>query len=254
MVIDTDPSTDETDPIPVRKGPFGISVTPDGLYVYVCNYLDKSVSVIRTEDNKEIDTDPSTDEIDPIRMEAQPISVSVTPDGKFAYVCNYLDKTVSVIRTEDNTVIDTDPSTEDKIDPIQVGNYPFGVSVTPNSAFAYVTNFGDDSVWVIRTEDNTVIDTDPVKDGINPIQVGNGPFGISVTPNGAYAYVNNYLENSVSVIRTKDNTVIDTDPSTDEINPIPVGKYPYGGIAVSPDGESVYVGNYGDGTVSVIGF
>jgi DNA-binding beta-propeller fold protein YncE len=52
--------------------------------------------------------------------------------------------------------------------------------------------------------------------------------------------------------------VIDTDTSTDEIDPILLGegdevKRPYGGIAVSPSGEFVYVGNYGDGTVSVIG-
>jgi YVTN family beta-propeller protein len=126
--------------------------------------------------------------------------------------------------------------------------------VTPNGAYAYVSNYGDDSVSVIRTSDNTVIDTDPSTVEIDPILVGDGPFGISVTPNGAYAYVNNYHDNTVSVIRTSDNTLVDTDPNTVEIDPIPVGNQPYGGIAVSPDGNFVYVGNYGDGTVSVIGF
>ena len=48
--------------------------------------------------------------------------------------------------------------------------------------------------------------------------------------------------------------MIDTDLSTVEIDPITVGKQPFGGIAVSSDGMFVYVGNYEDGTVSVIGF
>jgi YVTN family beta-propeller protein len=112
--------------------------------------------------------------------------------------------------------------------------------VTPNGAYAYVSNFFDNSVSVIRTSDDaagiTVIDTIPV---------GNWPDGVSVTPNGAYVYVNNYTDGTVSVIKTFDNSVAET---------ITVGTKPHGSIAVSPDGQFVYVGNYGDGTVSVIGF
>ena len=232
-VIETEGNTVIGDPIPVVDGPFGLAVTPDGAFVYVCNYLDNSVSVIETEGNTVIG--------DPIPVGDHPIGASVTPDGLYVYVCNYFGNTVSVIETEGNTVIG---------DPIPVGKYPFGVSVTPDSNFAYVSNYYDDSVSVIETEGNTVVG--------DPIQVGGGPFGIAVTPNGAYAYVNNYYDDSVSVIRTKDNTLIDTDTSTDEIDPILLGegdevKRPYGGIAVSPSGEFVYVGNYGDGTVSVIG-
>ena len=119
-----------------------------------------------------------------------------------------------------------------------------GVSVTPDSKYAYVSNLGDNTVSVIRTEDNSVVKT---------ITVGNGPAGVSMTPNGKYVYVNNSGAGTVSVIQTSDNTVIDTDPSTPEIDPIEVGKQPYGGIAVSPDGKSVFVGNFEDGSVSVIG-
>lgn len=41
--------------------------------------------------------------------------------------------------------------------------------------FAYVTNQNDDTVSVIDTSSNTVIATIPV---------GNGPFGIAITPIG----------------------------------------------------------------------
>jgi len=245
------------DEIPVGSYPVGISVTPDdGLYAYVCNLLDDTVSVIRTEDNTVIDTDPSTVETDPIPVGEGPFGISVTPDGGFAYVTNYYENTVSVIDTAINKVIDTDPSTVE-IDPIPVGEGPSGISVTPDGGFAYVTNYYENTVSVIDTFNNKLIDTDPSTVEIDPITVGNEPAGISMTPDGAYAYVSNSGDDvaddvtgdstgdgTVSVIRTCDNTVVDT---------IQVGKQPYGGIAVSPDGMFVYVGNFEDGTVSVIG-
>jgi YVTN family beta-propeller protein len=56
------------------------------------------------------------------------------------------------------------------------------------------------------------------------------------------AYIANEFSNTVSVIATGSNMVIDT---------IPVGGDPYG-VAVSPDGSKVYVTNAGSDTVSVI--
>ena len=82
---------------------------------------------------------------------------------------------------------------------VTVGSYPFGVAVTPNGAYAYVTNQDTNSVSVISTSSNTVTET---------VTVGSGPFGVAVTPNGAYAYVTNLDSGSVSVINTATNTVV----------------------------------------------
>jgi YVTN family beta-propeller protein len=294
-VVDTDLTTDEIDPIKVGLGPFGVSMTRKGEYVYVSNSWDGTVSIIRTEDNTVIDTDPIEEGIQGIKVGPCPYGVSVTPDGDYVYVCDlcegkvyvirtsdntvttiddvgtwpygvivspngdfayvsdFSDDRVYVIRTSDNTVIDMDPI-EDGTQGIQVGRLPIGVSVTPNGDYVYVSNSMSGTVSVIRTSDNTVIDMDPIEDGTQGVKVGNEPSGVSVTPNGKYVYVSNSGDGTVSVIRTSDNTVIDTDPSTVAIDPIKVGNQPYGGIAVSPDGKSVYVGNYGSGNVSVIGF
>ena len=56
------------------------------------------------------------------------------------------------------------------------------MAVTPNGAYAYVTNDGSSTVSVISTATNTVTAT---------VTVGNTPYGVAVTPNGAYAYVTN---------------------------------------------------------------
>ena len=81
------------------------------------------------------------------------------------------------------------------------GDLPAGAAVTPDSAFVYVTNVISNTVSVIDTSTNTVIDT---------VTVGGGPRGVAVTPDGASVYVANEMSDTVSVIDTSTNTVIDT--------------------------------------------
>ena len=194
------------------------------------------------------------------------IGILKTNTDEFAYVSNYGEGTVSVIKKSDNSVMDT----------ISVGTRPFGVAMTPQGDYAYVTNYGSNSVSIIRTSDNQVEDTVPA--GQNPfgiammhegnyayvndygigkvsvldtsdnnsiagtITVGNGPFGIAVAPDDRHVYVCNLGSDTVSVIQTSDNTVAQT---------ISVGGGP-SGVAVTPDGKYVYVSNFFDNSVSVI--
>ena len=66
---------------------------------------------------------------------------------------------------------------------------------------------------------------------------GNAPFGVAISPDGAYAYVANSYSGTVSVISTATNTVTKT---------VNVGGYP-SGVAVTPNGQYVYVTNAGAG-------
>jgi YVTN family beta-propeller protein len=100
-------------------------------------------------------------------------------------------------------------------------------------AYAYITNYADDTVSLMRVGDNTVAVTIPV---------GDGPWGVAVTPRGDYVHVTNSLGNTVSVISTYYNTVAAT---------IDVGGGP-SGVAVTPSGDYVYVANHLDSSVSVI--
>jgi len=132
---------------------------------------------------------------------------------------------------------DTYPNTV--IGTVGVGTGPYGgIAVSPDGAFAYVSNYGTTAepgttVSVIKTADKTVMDT---------ISVGSKPFGVTMSPNGDYAYVSNYGSNSISIIRTSDNSVE---------GPFPAGQGPFG-ISMTHDGMHVYVNDYGAGTVSVL--
>ncbi|HNM35519.1 MAG TPA: YncE family protein, partial [Anaerolineales bacterium] len=88
-----------------------------------------------------------------------------------------------------------------KLTEVQVGEEPRSVVITPNKAFAYVTNQVSGTVSVIDLNSQTKV-TD--------ITVGAEPYGIALTPDGTRAYVANSASNTVSIIDTTTNTVVGT--------------------------------------------
>ena len=80
---------------------------------------------------------------------------------------------------------------------------------------------------------------------IDTIKVGRNPRRAVVTPNGAEVYVSNEGDNTVSVIRTRDNQVeitIPLDPKHIKESEAPQA------LGVSPDGRWVFVGHLGEGS------
>ena len=141
-----------------------------------------------------------------------------------AYVVNF-DGAVTVFDTETNAVVDTIT-----LCPMFTCT-PIISAATPNGTRLYVTNNLLDTVWVIDTLSNTVIDT---------FKVGQNPWGVAITPDGTRAYVAN-TDATISVIDTSTNRAIDTIIDLD--TPI--------GVAITPDGTRAYFAN-GAGTVSVV--
>src|SRR6266446_2353259 len=168
-----------------------------------------------------------------IPVQFSPFGVAISPNGQFAYVTNTgaVCDLCPINQPSSVSVIDT--TTYSVVATIPVGQYPAGVAITPNGAFAYVANFNSNSVSVIDTATNTVTATVPV--GINPLSV-------AITPNGAFAYVTNYTSASVSVISTTTNTVVAT---------VATGS-PAWGVAVTPNGAFAYVTTPRSNSVSVI--
>ncbi|MBV9047480.1 MAG: hypothetical protein JOY58_04385, partial [Solirubrobacterales bacterium] len=64
------------------------------------------------------------------------------------------------------------------------------------------------------------------------------PYGVEATPDGSEVWVTESGTNTVSVISTQTNKIIDT---------IVVGVYPHG-IRITPDGTTAYIANTGPDT------
>lgn len=156
----------------------------------------------------------------------------------FAYIPNSGDNpgTVSVIDTATNKTVSS---------LIPVGTSPYGVAVLvkQTETLTFITNFGSNTVSVIRTYLD--VSFNPAFEKVREFNVGRNPYGIAVDPAGTYAYVTNYGDATVSRIE------LSSTGNYGSVATIPVGSNPIG-IIVSPDGTNVYVANNSSGTVSVI--
>ena len=78
------------------------------------------------------------------------------------------------------------------IQPVAVGNAPYGVAVDTDSDFALVTNTADNTVSVVNLLNGTVVGT--------PIPVGTNPEGIAVVPRLGLAVVANFGSNNATIV------------------------------------------------------
>jgi YVTN family beta-propeller protein len=208
-------------PIPVGSNPGPIAITPDGKTAYVAS-PSGTVTPIATATNT-----AGT----PIQAGLNPGPIAITPDGKTAYVLGRGDGGALIpIATATNT-----PGT-----PIGVGD-PDSLAITPDGKTVYVVadvfpgSSAPGPVPGYVTPVMTATDT-----AGTPIQVGDDPDGIAITPDGKTAYVSNSSSGSVTPIATATNTAG---------TPIPAGS---GRLAITPDGKTLYVLNVGGDTVTPI--
>ncbi len=243
--------TNRLSPVPVLLGNVSaVALSPSGarLYATMPTSSTGQVCVVETATN----TSPSC-----VNVGANPSGIAVSPDGSRAFATNSNGASVSVIDTTLNTVVTT----------ISVGTSPWGVVFNRTGNRAYVANFDSDTVSVIDPGNNTVVDTissvnNPVglvvnaagtrlyvvgglgfvfavdtssNTVVNTIPVGSGSFGISITPRSDRVYVANSIANTVSVIRTSDEAVVDT-ISVGQ-TPLAFGQFIGGGRLLDVDGD-----------------
>ena len=215
----------------VGKMPHNVQVSPDGKLVWVTNNgepgqaADASAQKGMAKADHEamakpgavwaIDTS-SNAIVAKVPVGMHPAHVVVSPDGRFAYVTNGGDNTVSVIDTTAQRLVVTIP----------VGQFPHGLRFTPDGKRIYVANLKGGTV--------SVIDTASQKE-VGQIPAGKGPAQVGFTPDGLLAFVSLSEENAVAVI----------DPTTQKvIRKVAVGTVPIQ-LYVTPDSRTLLVANQG---------
>ena len=130
--------------------------------------------------------------------------------------------------------------------PPAVPTYSSPIAMSADGKLVWSVNPDDDSVSVIRTDQNKAI---------KKITVGNEPQGVALDPVGRYAYVVNAAGNSLTVIRITDarpgNFAAAKDGRFGSKGTLVTGSEPWNVVA-SPDGKRVYVANSGQDTISVL--
>jgi YVTN family beta-propeller protein len=123
--------------------------------------------------------------------------------------------------------------------PIPVGQQPFGIVASADGKWLYVANYGSDSVTVINTDFNIPYYS---------VGVGDGPIGVAISADGRRLYVANYLGDSVSVVNIPSNG---TTPTLAGTIAFPSGSQP-DNVALSADGSVLYVARWHDYKVSAV--
>jgi DNA-binding beta-propeller fold protein YncE len=217
--------------------PSALAVSPDGTSVYVTNAGNGTVSQYDVGAGGVLSPKaPAT-----VNAGSSPLGVAASPDGKSVYVANSSDGTVSQHAVGAGGVLS--PKTPMTIN---AGTGPEAVAVSPDDTSVYVLNRGG-------TVSQYSVGAGGVLSAKNPATVGTGayPTAIAVSPDGRNVYVTNQGNGSLGSAGTVSQYDVGPGGVLSAKTPATVGtgSNPFG-VAVSPDGKSVYVTNDHDNTVS----
>ena len=145
-----------------------------------------------------------------------PRSGVTLPNGTYTYIGSG-GYSCYVIRNSDNTLLTT---------LTMAGRNPYyDVLASPDSAYVWYPSPIDGEMYVIRTSDNTVVQT------FHEGTLGNSPGYMDMTPDGNFVYIAANDSRLVTIIRTSDYAIVET---------VPVGNSPKG-VYISPNGLKFYV-------------
>ena len=191
-------------------------ITPDGKYLVVANNQDNHAAVIALSTNVVVGR-PSEG------LGAS--GVAITDDGRYAYITSIYDNDISII----------DLKNMERVRIVKVRG-AMAIVIPAGSRFAYLCS-NRNSVSILNIAANEIVGSIPA---------GDTPNYITLSKDGARAFVTNALSNTVSVIDLEKRAVI---------KEIAVGREPTSS-ALSPDGEFLFVNNHSDGdtdgSISVI--
>jgi DNA-binding beta-propeller fold protein YncE len=156
-----------------------------------------------------------------------PTGLAISPDGKWALVCNRDDGTVSVLSINGKDVKIADTATigaaTDKIS---------AVAISPDGKTALVVKAGSDKVAVLTIDNGKV-----AYDAKNDLPANNYPYNVAITPNGQLALIANTGGGGSSDGDADTVSVVDmTAKPIHIIDHVTVGDSPEG-LAISPKGN-----------------
>jgi 6-phosphogluconolactonase len=188
-----------------------------------------------------------------------PSGVAVTPDGKFVYVSNQFDSTVTKFSVDANGVL-----TQSAV--VAVGTTPATAAITADGGFLYVANASTISAFAICNQVLTSCNDPNSPDGSltavagSPFSAGIEPVAIIAAPSGKFLFVVNRQSNQISEYKIATGTGVLTPNTQTQIatGATPVGAtIRVGTTAITATGgvtDYLYVPNLGASSVSVYSF
>jgi DNA-binding beta-propeller fold protein YncE len=144
-----------------------------------------------------------------------PYNVDIVPSGKIALVANNGAAGSPDGNVDTVSVIDLDQNPPRVIDHVVVGDAPEGLAISPKGDLALailVAGNSNKKAFYSRNGGTAIvlkIDGNKVTK-VTDIPVGGLAEGVAFSPDGAYAYIGNYLDNDMSILKINGTEVTDT--------------------------------------------
>ena len=251
---------DKVGPVRGMRNPRGTAVSPDGNHVYVAGQADNSIVIFEREaaDGTLTYVDRARHNVDGVQSMRYPTGVVVSPDGKHVYVASY--GSGAVVSFTRNSGTGGLTYLERKLDgKLDAGKKIVGISraieltISRDGKSLYVTGYTDNSVVLFRRDVNTGLlqFVERHKDGSGGVDGLRYPLGLDVSPDGKNVYVAGSADDAVAVF-ARDNTTgkLTWRQKVEDGNGGVDGIADAADVAVSSDGEHVYVAGYGDEAIA----
>jgi DNA-binding beta-propeller fold protein YncE len=186
---------------------------------------------------------------------ALPVAVAITPDGKRALVVKSGANRVGLLDIDGQKV--SYAQVDGKNYDMATGLNPINVQITPDGKLAIVNNIGGGQDGQVDTVGIIDLEASPPR-VIDQVVVGDGPEGLAISPTGGYAaslILNGtggapktafyrHEKSYVALLKIEGKTVR-------KVAQADVGGLAEG-IAFSPDGQYLYVGNFVEGNIDIL--
>jgi len=240
----------------VGSAPQGEAFDPATRTVYVANAGDNTVSVVSARTCNAVHTSACGRTPATVTVGTNPSGVAIDDATHTVYVTDAFSNKVSVINAATCNAVTTSgcgqtPRT------VATGRGPVGIAIDPATDTLYVTNNGSgvngggNTVSVIDGGICNAVNTSGCGQTPATVTVGRGPFDAAFDAPSKTVYVTNPFGGSVSMINARTCHAGDTSGCGQKPPTVTFGSSPFP-VAVDHRTNTVYVGNNGDGTVSVI--
>lgn len=161
----------------------------------------------------------------PIDIGAGASAIGSTPDGKFVFITNDRNNTISVYSQSGGKLSSFNGSS------LKTGNLPSGVAVTPDGKYVLVSNYSDATISVFSHSNGVLTAIG------SPVATGKGPTEIVISNDGNNVFTANYSGMSVSAFTFSNGVLASAGP---DISTNGITQH----IAISPDNQFVYASTY----------
>lgn len=238
----------------------GMAINRAGTLALVANRAEDTVTVLAIDGKNvkavgtvSVATKPTASV--PAPPAALPVAVAITPDGKHALVVKGGANRVGLLDIDGQKV--SNAQVDGKNYDMATGLNPLNVQITPDGKLAIVNNIGGGQDGQVDTVGLIDLEANPPR-VIDQVVVGDGPEGLAMSPAGGYAaslILNGTGATPKTAFYRHDHSyvaLLKIDGKTvRKVAQADVGGLAEG-IAFSPDGHFLYVGNFVDGDIDIL--